>query len=137
MQYTAHRPGRGGPDRREGPMSKKHRGGPGPTPPGNRPNTGPQFQTEPDNAQPTKGDEKQRRQHGRVVGNGSAVTQFDCPLLPGDRVEIAAESAAPVAAGLPIVFEDDHLVVIDKPAGLLTVATEAEKEDTAFVRLRE
>lgn len=31
-----------------------------------------------------------------------------------------------------IVFEDAHLVVIDKPAGLLTIATEHEKTLTAY-----
>ena len=36
-----------------------------------------------------------------------------------------------------IAFEDDALIAIDKPAGLLTVATETEKTDTAFVRLNE
>jgi 23S rRNA pseudouridine1911/1915/1917 synthase len=84
-----------------------------------------------------RGKVKQLLQHGRVLVNGAAVTRFDHPLRPGDRVEIAAEPARPAAAGLPVVYEDGHLVVIDKPAGLLTVATEGEKDDTAFVRLRE
>ncbi|HYR43277.1 MAG TPA: RluA family pseudouridine synthase [Terriglobia bacterium] len=35
-----------------------------------------------------------------------------------------------------IVFEDESLVVVDKPAGLLTIATEAEKEKTAYAVLR-
>jgi 23S rRNA pseudouridine1911/1915/1917 synthase len=38
-------------------------------------------------------------------------------------------------AGIRIVHEDAELVVIDKPAGLLSVATGAEKLDTAFARL--
>jgi 23S rRNA pseudouridine1911/1915/1917 synthase len=69
--------------------------------------------------------------------NGTAVTRFDHPLRPGDTVAIAGEPIRPTATGLPVVYEDGHLVVIDKPAGLLTVATDAEKEDTAFVRLRQ
>jgi 23S rRNA pseudouridine1911/1915/1917 synthase len=35
------------------------------------------------------------------------------------------------------VFEDDALVVLDKPAGLLTVATASEKTDTLYCRLNE
>jgi 23S rRNA pseudouridine1911/1915/1917 synthase len=35
------------------------------------------------------------------------------------------------------VFEDDALLVVDKPSGLLTVATEGEKTDTLFVRLND
>jgi 23S rRNA pseudouridine1911/1915/1917 synthase len=87
---------------------------------------------------PTKrGKVKHLLQHGRVLVNGTPTTRFDHPLVPGDLVAIAAEGAAPSRHGLPVVHEDDHLVVIDKPAGLLTVATDAEKEDTAFVRLKE
>ena len=35
-----------------------------------------------------------------------------------------------------IVFEDASVIVVDKPAGLLTIATEAEKEKTAYAALR-
>jgi 23S rRNA pseudouridine1911/1915/1917 synthase len=84
-----------------------------------------------------RGKVKQLLQHGRVLVNGTATTRFDHQLQPGDRVEVAAESGVRTAAGLSVVFEDEYLVAIDKPPGLLTVATEAEKEDTAFVHLRE
>jgi 23S rRNA pseudouridine1911/1915/1917 synthase len=36
-----------------------------------------------------------------------------------------------------IVFEDDALVVVEKPAGLLTIATETEKTRTLYALLRE
>jgi 23S rRNA pseudouridine1911/1915/1917 synthase len=36
-----------------------------------------------------------------------------------------------------IVFEDPALIVIDKPAGLLTVGTETERSQTAYAALRE
>jgi 23S rRNA pseudouridine1911/1915/1917 synthase len=78
---------------------------------------------------------KQLLRAGRVVVNGVAVTRHDHPLTPGDRIGIAREGAAPSSA-LPVVYEDDALVVIDKPSGLLTVATDGEKADTAFARLR-
>src|SRR5262249_28227210 len=52
------------------------------------------------------------------------------------KVSISRDAPAPSAlAGITIVYEDAHLIVIDKPSGLLTVATESEKTDTAFVRL--
>jgi 23S rRNA pseudouridine1911/1915/1917 synthase len=75
---------------------------------------------------------------GHIAVNGIPTTQFDHPLRPGDRVTIdrsgrtARDSGR---AGVKIVFEDDALVVLDKPPGLLTVATEGEKFDTAFARL--
>jgi 23S rRNA pseudouridine1911/1915/1917 synthase len=35
-------------------------------------------------------------------------------------------------APLRLVHEDEHLLVVDKPAGLLTIATEAERRRTAY-----
>src|SRR5437660_512054 len=72
---------------------------------------------------------------GRIAVNGVPTTRHDHPLRPGDRVTLA-ERAAAAKSQLPVVFEDDALIVLDKPAGLLTVATEGEKTDTAFARLR-
>ena len=37
---------------------------------------------------------------------------------------------------VPIVYEDDVLVVVDKPAGLLTMANEKERDKTAYSLLR-
>jgi 23S rRNA pseudouridine1911/1915/1917 synthase len=80
---------------------------------------------------------KQLLRSGRVTVNGASVTRHDHPLRPGDRVSIADTAPAPTAggSGVSILYEDAHLLVIDKPSGLLTVATESEKTDTAFVRL--
>ncbi len=79
---------------------------------------------------------KQVLRSGRVHVNGASVTRHDHPLRPDDTVSVARD--APVAvdpSGIVIVHEDAYLIVIDKPSGLLTVATESEKTDTAFVRL--
>jgi 23S rRNA pseudouridine1911/1915/1917 synthase len=35
-----------------------------------------------------------------------------------------------------ILFEDETILVVDKPAGLLTIATETEKENTLYAALR-
>ncbi len=80
---------------------------------------------------------KQLLRHGRVLVNGVGATRHDHPLRPGDQVAIlrAAADSSLEDAGCTIAFEDDALVVLDKPPGLLTVATAAEKIDTAFVRL--
>ena len=37
---------------------------------------------------------------------------------------------------LSILFEDESIIVIDKPAGLLTIATETEREKTVYAALR-
>ncbi|MBN9120824.1 MAG: RluA family pseudouridine synthase [Planctomycetes bacterium] len=75
---------------------------------------------------------------GRVHVNGASVTRHDHPLRPGDALTLAPHAPPQEreqVSLLPVVYEDPHLIVIDKPAGLLTVATETEKADTCFVRL--
>jgi 23S rRNA pseudouridine1911/1915/1917 synthase len=81
---------------------------------------------------------KQLLRSGRGTVNGASVTRHDHPLRPGDRVSIARDAPAPSApVGFPIVYEDPYLIVIDKPSGLLTVATVGEKADTAFALLND
>ena len=82
---------------------------------------------------------KQFLQHGRVSVNGVTVTRHDHALVSGDKVEIGRHVTSPHLArmGIRIVHEDDALVVIDKPFGLLTVATDTQKVDTAFQRLND
>jgi 23S rRNA pseudouridine1911/1915/1917 synthase len=38
---------------------------------------------------------------------------------------------------IDILFEDESVIVIDKPAGLLTMATDRERERTAYAELRD
>ncbi len=81
---------------------------------------------------------KQLLRHGRVLVNGAVTTRHDHPLRPGDQVALgraAVTDRSLEEAGVAIVLEDDALIAIDKPPGLLTVATAAEKTDTAFARL--
>jgi 23S rRNA pseudouridine1911/1915/1917 synthase len=70
---------------------------------------------------------------GRVLLNGESVTRHDHALVAGDRITISRDR--PAASNLTIIHEDDSLIAIDKPSGLLTVASESEKVETAFVRL--
>ncbi len=75
----------------------------------------------------------------RVTVNGCVISQFDHELQPGDQVEIRAQPlAAPdtrIAGGILIRHEDDAVIVIEKPAGLRSIASEAESEATAYAQL--
>ena len=58
-------------------------------------------------------------------------------MKPGDRIEFLGKKEATrerVKKTLPfeIVYEDEELLVADKPAGLLTISTETEKERTLY-----
>ncbi len=68
-----------------------------------------------------------------VAVDGVPLSRFDTPLLPGQQVSILS-SSAPRADALPfpILYEDEHLIVVNKPAKLLSVATDREKTRTAY-----
>jgi 23S rRNA pseudouridine1911/1915/1917 synthase len=83
---------------------------------------------------------KQLLRNGQVCVNGAPVTRHNHTVHPGDRVTISREGQVVGSRDrdrIVIVHEDAAVIAIDKPAGLLTVATEAEKADTAFARLRD
>jgi 23S rRNA pseudouridine1911/1915/1917 synthase len=77
--------------------------------------------------------------HQAVTVNGRPITQFNHPLVPGDTVAIRADRfAVPktvLASGMKVFFEDATLIVIEKPENLLSVASLAEDEKTAYFQL--
>lgn len=70
----------------------------------------------------------------QVVVDGKIVTQFNHPLIAGQQVEITGDRIPKERQyrGLSIIFEDQHLIVVDKHAGMLSMATDREKEKTAY-----
>lgn len=77
---------------------------------------------------------------GQVMVGNRVVTRHDHPLVVGDTVRIVQTGAVQqreAMAGVKIVYEDEFLLVIDKPSGLLSIATDEEKERTAYRILRE
>ena len=77
--------------------------------------------------------------YGSVAVNGKVITQFDHTLKPGDMVLIRGKGlAAPetkLAGGIRIRHEDEEIIVIDKPAGLLSIASASEEDKTAYAQL--
>jgi 23S rRNA pseudouridine1911/1915/1917 synthase len=74
---------------------------------------------------------------GQVMVDGTPVSQFDQGLRPGQRIEVRWDKKTPQQQplGLNIVYEDEELIIINKPAGLLTIATDKEKRKTAYAVL--
>lgn len=74
-----------------------------------------------------------------VMVNDRPVTQFDHALYPGDVVSIRTDRfAAPrsvLACGITVHYEDADIIVINKPENLLSIASEAEQEKTAYFQL--
>lgn len=72
--------------------------------------------------------------HKQIVVNGKPNTKFDTPLKPGDQVGIYFDRSHSVLSQsmLNILYEDDSIIVIDKTSGLLSMATDRDKEKTAY-----
>jgi RluA family pseudouridine synthase len=83
---------------------------------------------------------KQLMRHRAVEVNGKAAPGLDHLLRKGDTVSVSKdkkESKAVQSLGIKIIFEDDDFIVIEKPAGLLTIASVTEKTKTAYYQLNE
>ncbi|MGD9949387.1 MAG: pseudouridine synthase [Desulfobulbus sp.] len=82
---------------------------------------------------------KQLLKYRAVEVDGVAVNRLEHPLTPGNLVTIVTEKEAadkPIdCPGIKIVYEDEDILVIDKPARLLTIASASEKIKTAFYKV--
>ena len=77
-----------------------------------------------------------------ILVNGSVVSQYNYELFNKDIVSICKNPCSnnPVNRvskrtdniNLDIIYEDANIIVINKPAGLLTIASDNEKVDTAY-----
>lgn len=78
---------------------------------------------------------------GQVTVDGRVVREPGTPVEGGSTLAWDPNRRALPRARLSLValFEDEHVIVIDKPAGLLAVPSspEAGDEDTALFRVRE
>lgn len=81
---------------------------------------------------------KQLIKYRAITVAGKVVTQLDHRVPRGAEVCIKTAQEmrnAEPPRGLPVVYEDEAIIVIIKPAGLLSIATEKEKQRTAYYRL--
>jgi RluA family pseudouridine synthase len=65
---------------------------------------------------------KKLLQSGTVLVNDRSVTLHSYPLKPGDIIDFKLHTEITSKAGLPfpVLYEDQHLIVVDKPAGIVT-----------------
>jgi len=81
---------------------------------------------------------------GRVLVEGEPVYKAKKLLTKGNLVSVINRSEAMIKSPPPearkqfsklkIIFEDEYILVVDKPAGLLSVATEKLEKDTLHSR---
>ena len=65
--------------------------------------------------------------------NGAVVTMYNQKIIPGDKISIHWKLIASGRdlKGITIVYEDSDLIIINKPTGMLSVAT-AKSTTTAY-----
>jgi 23S rRNA pseudouridine1911/1915/1917 synthase len=74
---------------------------------------------------------------GRVRAGARTVRDPRTPVAPDERVSLGAAARPALAPPLRLVHQDEAFLVVDKPAGLLTIATERERARTAYRLVRD
>jgi 23S rRNA pseudouridine1911/1915/1917 synthase len=80
----------------------------------------------------SKNNVKTLLKNGNIFINNKSNTKFDHPLKKGDIIEIRYSVEVNDKSKIDIIYEDNDIIVINKPAGLLSIATDNEKEMTAY-----
>lgn len=78
--------------------------------------------------------------HRQIRVGNKTITQYNHQLEPGNVVEVQwakVRTSSKATTGLEILFEDDHVIVITKDTGLLSMGTDKEQEKTAYNTLKE
>lgn len=83
------------------------------------------------------GKAKSYLEHRMISVDGTVTSKFDYPVKQGQTIKISQTVNSSYDSPLEIIYEDSDLLAINKPAGLLSVATDTEKENTAIRLLRE
>lgn len=76
---------------------------------------------------------KNALKYGQVFVNGAVQTNFAFPLHNGDEVTIGQKQSL----AFPILYEDEDLIVINKPSGLVSEQTMNNKSKTAYAIVKD
>jgi len=87
----------------------------------------------------SRSDIKSLLSHYQISVDDEVITQYNHPLEIGQQVTVNWTKVLieEQPQGLNIVFEDPYIIIIEKQAGLLSIATATEKEQTAYSILSE
>ncbi len=71
---------------------------------------------------------------GQIFVNSIRVSVYNHPLAVGQTVEMRWQKKTQTSGfqGIRIIHEDKHLIVIEKDAGVLSIATDTKKQVTAY-----
>lgn len=71
-------------------------------------------------------------EHRQVSVGGVITTKYNYPVHKGDDVCICLYPTSTNKIPFEVIYEDEYLIAVNKPSGLLSVATDSEKDNTAF-----
>lgn len=69
---------------------------------------------------------------GSIYVDGVKTTQYNTPLSVGTKIVIDTKEKKRVTLPFPIIYEDNNIIVVDKPSNLLTIKSPKEKEETVY-----
>lgn len=75
---------------------------------------------------------KQYLTHGSIYVNNNKVKKYNYNLITGMSIIIDTNSKKSKTLPFEVIFEDNDIIVVNKPSGLLTIATDKEKEKTLY-----
>ena len=67
-----------------------------------------------------------------ITVNNKVVTKYNHIVKVNDEIVIGNTKIENVANKIDIIYEDEHIIAVNKPAAVLTIATEKEKDRTLY-----
>ena len=67
-----------------------------------------------------------------ILINNKNISKFNYPIHINDKIEIKKFTNTKIQDKINIIYEDENIIVVNKPSGLLTISTEKEKEHTLY-----
>lgn len=75
---------------------------------------------------------KQYLKNNMIKLNNQLITIPNIIVSPNDIIEISYQKQPTTNYNLDIIYEDDYLIAINKPSGLLSISNDKEKHLTAY-----
>lgn len=85
--------------------------------------------------EPNRKKAKQLLSNKAIIINNKNISQFNHPVYINDKIEIKKFTNTKIQDKINIIYEDENIIVVNKPSGLLTISTEKEKEHTLYAMI--
>ena len=85
----------------------------------------------------TKTKLKSLNKYRNITVDNKAPINLNVNIKKGQIIEISKEKKENSIGTIPIIYEDNNYLVVYKPSGMLTIATEKEKVRTLYHKVRE